>query len=285
MIGNKQQKVMLWILSVLGFLAALFLLSGKNSNSLSYNLSGTFIIAAIHNDGIVVGADSRSAFLDNAGNVMAFFERSPKIFRYENVVVAMAGKYAFAKSNTSFSGLFKKFQSRPQKSISLKNFYKRFLEFAKSELVTEDYTSLIDNEFFICGYFESHPIIYWYEKSRRDSIKTIGYKTNIKKNNGMEDVIQFLKNSTTFNTVVFVKNVIENVSVENNKNKVSPIGGPASVVSIAPYKIDWIYKQNSNDFSSPDDFVIALQNNQVKMWYRSQVDSIKFRASFKKHNQ
>ena len=52
---------------------------------------GTFIGAIIAEDGIVMGSDSRSTFVDSAGEPMGYVDRMPKIYVRDGAAIAVAG--------------------------------------------------------------------------------------------------------------------------------------------------------------------------------------------------
>ena len=57
-------------------------------------IKGTYIMATICQDGIIVGADSRSVFYNNSNQIIAYYEKAPKLFQYNNIIVGMAGIYS-----------------------------------------------------------------------------------------------------------------------------------------------------------------------------------------------
>jgi hypothetical protein len=52
---------------------------------------GTFIGAIIAEDGIVMGSDSRSTFVDSGGQPMGYVDRMPKIYVKDAAAIAVAG--------------------------------------------------------------------------------------------------------------------------------------------------------------------------------------------------
>jgi hypothetical protein len=52
---------------------------------------GTFIGAIVAEDGIVMGSDSRSTFVDSAGNPVGYVDRMPKIYVNQGAAIAVAG--------------------------------------------------------------------------------------------------------------------------------------------------------------------------------------------------
>jgi 20S proteasome alpha/beta subunit len=52
---------------------------------------GTFIGAIVAEDGIVMGSDSRSTFVDSAGSPVGYVDRMPKIYVNQGAAIAVAG--------------------------------------------------------------------------------------------------------------------------------------------------------------------------------------------------
>ena len=71
-------------------------------------MGGTYIIGCICKNGIVIGADSRTSWLDNSGNVVAYDDMTKKVFTFNNIVFTRAGSSSFADANLTFNGVFKK---------------------------------------------------------------------------------------------------------------------------------------------------------------------------------
>jgi len=74
------------ILVLSGFLATIPI-----SHSNKGQFGGTFIGAIVAEDGIVVGSDSRSTFVDSGGKPVGYVDRMPKIFVKGGAAIAVAG--------------------------------------------------------------------------------------------------------------------------------------------------------------------------------------------------
>jgi hypothetical protein len=237
---------------------------------------GTYIMAAICKNGIVVGSDSRSVFVDSKNNVVAYFENSPKIFQIDNVLVSMSGKYSF--DSTSFSQIFQDFKLI-NAEINVNTFYQLFIEFAKGKLSETHFKGLTANQFFICGYSTTNqPIINWYCGKDTVSIRN-GYMTNTIKENKVEKVKDFLTKADCGATADFVKKSINLISKERNKTQVSFIGGDESIAYIDNAGVKWVHNQNNNDFKNSRGLAKQYLDGKVKMWFRSPYDSTYFRSN------
>jgi len=68
-----------------------FLMASCSPRTDPGKFGGTFIGAIVAEDGIVVGSDSRSTFLDSAGKPVGYVDRIPKIYVDRGAAVAVAG--------------------------------------------------------------------------------------------------------------------------------------------------------------------------------------------------
>lgn len=236
-------------------------------------------MAAICNDGIIVGSDSRAVFFDNNGSVAAYYDESPKLFQYNDIVLAMSGQFSF--NNTSFFGLFEDFKKETIREVDIGNFYNELLKFAENKLSGDDFYILQTNTIFICGYNKSIPVIYWYDKHCIDSIIS-GYRINLKNGNNLSFVNQFLKYADINKAISFIKVYIEDLaSSEKDQNDINKIGGPTSIVWIQQKKTDWIYDFRTNKFKNSRELINAIRRKEVDLWYRSLNDSLMLMVGLK----
>src|SRR5215510_7543351 len=79
-------KRLIVILFVSGFLVML-----PPSPMSKGQFGGTFIGAIVAEDGIVMGSDSRSTFVDSGGKPVGYVDRMPKIYVKASAAIAVAG--------------------------------------------------------------------------------------------------------------------------------------------------------------------------------------------------
>src|SRR5262245_3871572 len=79
-------KRVILILFTVGFLVTI-----PASPSSRGQFGGTFIGAIVAEDGIVMGSDSRSTFVDSAGKPVGYVDRMPKIYMKGGAAIAVAG--------------------------------------------------------------------------------------------------------------------------------------------------------------------------------------------------
>ena len=177
--------------------------------------------------------------------------------------------------------MFNEFKNSINRKIEVNNFYPTFFKFAKSKIPLSEYNKLKNNQFFVCGYINNKPAIYYYYKNERDSILSIGYKTNYIKDDKLTIIKEFLKKNTIEKTLLFVQSALNNIIEERNKNSVSPVGGALSLVYIQNNNIYWVNGRGFEGYNCMNDFLEAFYKDEVNMWYRSAEDSVIMHNDYK----
>ena len=252
-----------------------------NSNSINTQKiqpGRTFILAAIFKDGIIVGSDTRYAFLDDQNKVLAYFDKAQKIYQHQNILVAVSGNYSF--DSLQISALFRNFSSSHTDKSGIGQFFSSFTKYAKTVLSIKEYTELLENQFLICGYLNKKPIIQYYDgKGKYSSFLHSGYITNHKEDNNTGWVNKYIKNADKDEAIQFIIKVIERVIENKNEDTVSAIGGKVSIAYIDSNDVNWVQKQEGYEYYNVDDFYNSILNGNTKMWYRSLKDSILLREA------
>ncbi len=245
--GNKLTSISMATGVILILLVCLTFLFGsckpsvKTNNHFRIEDRGSYIVAAICAEGIVVGADSRAAFHDGNNQISAYTEGALKIFENNSVFLAMAGGYTFDQYR--FPGLFKSFQSTSPGTVPVSKFHDIFFSFAKVKLTSAAYENLQRNQFLICGYENNVPTVLYYSDDLTSKITLPSYITNqegFPVNGKFKNALKTAGLTVAANTVeLMIKNMAENT----NQTSISHIGGPPSIVTITPFKNTWIKKQ------------------------------------------
>src|SRR6185312_9063870 len=168
-----------YLLSVL-FGLCFFVAFKSFSQKMNVYPHGTYIISAITKDGIIVGSDSRVSMFEGTeqhSRIYAHIDGVQKIFVYKKIFFQMDGQEDF--SYYTIFGLFDKFKKENKETVSVKNFYNKFLSFAKKALSENDLKAINDNHIIISGYDKTKPCIYIYENGKSDSAIGHGFKTNV----------------------------------------------------------------------------------------------------------
>lgn len=272
-------------ISIYPFISAYFILlftsckpPVKSKNQYSVDDGGSYLVAAICAEGIVVGADSRAAFHDGNKQISAYTEGALKIFEHNSVFIAMAGGYTFDQQR--FPGLFKSFRSTSPGTLPVSKFHEIFFSFARVKLSSASYENLKRNQFIICGYENNIPTVLYYSDDLTSKITSPGYITNQEGFPVNEKFKNTLKTADLTVAANAVENMIKRMAKSTNKTAVSHIGGPPSIVTITPLKNTWIKKQTKFAYDNIKDFAADYKKGKVKIIYRSKQDSISLRDGF-----
>lgn len=243
------------------------------------NLKGSFIISCICKDGIVVGADSRFAFLDYQNKIVAHFENSVKVFVIQNLVITMAGRHFF-ESGISFNGLLYNFKRANTENLSVTNFLKVFFSYAGRKLPSSELIQLRHNHFLISGYENSAATIFVHHARPKITLTKDGYVSNHDKENKSAIINNFLKKADLKTASIFVEELIKRKITQSNKNSVSSIGGSPSIISIDNHNtIKWVKRQNKYAFRNIKQFAAAYKGNKIKIWHRSDADALQLKKT------
>ncbi len=241
---------------------------------------GAFIIASLTPNGIVIASESRHAFFDGDGKVMAYYDHEPKVFQHHQILVAVAGNNSF--EHLRFSGLFKLFNQTHKTSIALARFYGVFKSFAAKQLNDGDFKNLFDNNvIIIAGFNGNEAIVKRYCGLRQEQLLLSGYFSS-QKNNYLHHV-PFLETAHVDQAVVFSEGLVKLRIKAENKDTISKIGGPVTVVALTPSGIHWIDRIEKNNFSTARAFADALLKENMKMWFRSPADEAELRSVCEKY--
>ena len=111
---------------------SLVLLScSMQKNGYVLNTHGTYILAGIAKDGIVIITDSRTSFVMSDGSIYAYYDNNNKIYQFQDFIVAMAGASCF--SDIYINGLLKLFAVAQKSNIPADSFFTKFFDFAKGK--------------------------------------------------------------------------------------------------------------------------------------------------------
>lgn len=237
-----------------------YLIAQSESN---INIRGTYIVGTICSDAIIIGADTRAAFLSTTNKLIGYYDEAQKIFKYNNIGIAMKGASSFEESNLTFYGLFKNFKALNPNIKNIPSLYSKLLLYSKTVLKTKEYSALENNFFIIAGYESDTPHVYVCWKGKERHITTEGYRTSDYKdiNNQLYDsfVIK-LKKAKLNDGIVFTEKLINDKIKIYNKDTVSIVGGNVSIVTIKRNIFSWVKnKFTINSKTVTEDFKLFIQ--------------------------
>ncbi|HXW93527.1 MAG TPA: hypothetical protein VEK33_23455 [Terriglobales bacterium] len=147
------------------------------------HVKGSFVIAAICKDGIIVASDSRGMLKDRHGRRIAYYDVNQKIFPIANKLIADTGYASLNDARISFlPALMSRFARSPGSRVDVDQLPASYFTYAGSVLGAAGVLSAKVQTLVFAGFKEGRPIlcIYEGESSRTTSCRSSGYLSSPK---------------------------------------------------------------------------------------------------------
>jgi len=141
-------------------------------------VKGSFVIAAICKDGIIVASDSRGMLKDRRGQRIAYYDVNQKIFPLENKLIADTGYASLNDTRVSFlSALMSHFAQSPLSAVEVDQLPGSYFAYASSLLGPLGANSAKLQTLMFAGYERGRSTICIYEgeSSRATKCRSSGY--------------------------------------------------------------------------------------------------------------
>lgn len=226
-------------------------------------IKGSFFIAAIANDGIMVSTESRGNFYDistKSQTPIAYFDGIQKAFVIGNSVMASTGSGVCG--DYFLCTIIEEFKKQIKKEIPTSQLIKSFLKYCENNLKPSSYLTISKNLLVAGGYENNKPIISFYNGIDNEyGIINEGYVES--------DISSFTtkysKNKDTQTLGNFATNAIYQYAKDHNK--VNTIGGNVSVVKITTQNITWIKNKPSCTWFDIQSFVREYKKGNAKVYF------------------
>jgi 20S proteasome alpha/beta subunit len=166
------------VISVFLLTGSLGTASARFGQSPPIRVKGSFVIAAICKDGIIVASDSRGTLKDSQGRRIAYYDINQKIFPMGNKLIADTGYASLNDPKVSFlSALMSHFANNPLSRVELGQLPNSYFKYASSALPAAGAESAKLQTLVFAGYRKSRPMlcIYEGESSRAIKCRSSGY--------------------------------------------------------------------------------------------------------------
>ncbi len=233
------------------------------------DLKGTYSIAAICKDGVVLAADSRGAFL-RADTSIAYFDSIQKVFTVRNCLLSIVGLIAFGDKFVSY--YVDEFEKTLKSDISPDSCITLFLVYLSQFPEIKNAVSRIN--ILSAGYKDEHPIICFIVtktglgKCAVDSgIAIQDRKINFGKGTKYDEEY-CISHSCKQVSKIIEKEIL---NYAKNENKTSSIGGKISIVCILKNKnINWIKnKPTKQRWKTKNEFISDYNSGKIKVTFFS----------------
>lgn len=251
---------------LLGFLVSLgspvTALSATAPRPAPMRIKGSFVIAAVCKDGIIVASDSRGTLKNGQGQRIAYYDVNQKIFPIGNSVIADTGYASLNDPKISFlSALMTDFASSPRSHSRPEHLPNSYFKYVDAALPADGADSAKVQTLMFAGYDRSKPIVCIYkgESSRKVACRSSGYFASPSiKIVGLKGV-----GSLSFDQAARVmRQAINSYAASISPG---PVGGPVVVRVITPSRSKWWGSHpHWPDWSSFDDLARDYQASRVR---------------------
>ena len=137
-----------------------------------FRVEGSFVIAAICKDGIIVASDSRGTLKDRQGRRIAYYDVNQKIFPLGDKLIADTGYASLNDAKVSFlSALMSRFSHSPLSRVDVDQLPNSYFKYASIVLAPEGAASARLQTLVFAGYENTRPTICMYDGESRRGIK------------------------------------------------------------------------------------------------------------------
>ncbi len=225
-------------------------------------IKGSFVIAAICKDGIIVASDSRGTLKNHQGRRIAYYDVNQKIFPIGKSVIADTGYASLNDPKISFlSALMSDFASNLRAHTGVEQLPTSYFRYVNATLPANGADSAKVQTLMFAGYEASRPVlcIYKGESSRKMMCRSSGYfaSPNIEIG-GLERV-----SSLSFGQAArIMRRAISDYAAAISPG---PVGGPVVVRVITPLRAEWFGAHPRwPNWSSFDDLAKDYQASRVR---------------------
>ncbi len=242
----------------------------SNSPSLkscSPGLRGSFVIAAICKDGIILASESRANIFDKTDEnqePLAYYDGIQKIFPVGSAAIAETGQGLIL--NAFFSAIVSEFTQALRVDLRVNQLLPAFVKYCEKKLPAAAFSEVKRQKLFSAGYIDSHPTICYFNQDQPDApfgcIQDSGFIQS--------DVTLLTKYAEELPTMPTERvtgiaiEAIETYGAEGDRWKT--IGGPIDVLLVAEEGYRWIEKNSpTKDWKYVQDFIAAYREGKVEI--------------------
>jgi hypothetical protein len=228
-------------------------------------VKGSFVIAAICKDGIIIASDSRGNIFDNTDKQqtpIAYFDTIQKIFPIGSNAIAETGQGLIL--NIFFSAIVKDFINHTS-DIPVDMLLPTFIEYCDRQLPSKAVIEIRKQKLFAIGYMNDSPAICYYNKDQPE-----GCFGCIQDHGFIESAPTILMDEKELTLLsckqaaARVKNAIQMYAKENERWKT--IGGPISILFVSKTGPIWIENQlPAQRWTYIQAFVSEYQKGKIKL--------------------
>jgi hypothetical protein len=177
MVPSDRRKLLRTILALV-LLCTAFSGATKSTEPAPIRVKGSFVIAVICKDGIIVASDSRGTLKDREGRRIAYYDLDQKIFPIGNNLIADTGYASLNDPKLSFlSALMSRFAKSPLSHVEVDQLPAAYFKYANRVLPPAGAESAKLQTLVFAGFKKNRPVVCMYrgESSRTTKCRSSGY--------------------------------------------------------------------------------------------------------------
>lgn len=216
--------------------------SRKPVKPVPIRVKGSFVIAAICKDGIIVASDSRGMLKDREGRRIAYYDINQKIFPIGNKLIADTGYASLDDPKLSFlSVLMSRFAKSPLSHVQIDQLPTSYFKYANAVLPAAGAGSAKVQTLIFAGYKKNRPLlcIYQGESNHTTKCHSSGYISSPR-----QQIVGLKKvRSLSFPEAAHIMQQ----AIDDYAAAVQPgsVGGPVVIRTITPSSSAWFEKPPS----------------------------------------
>ena len=213
--------------------------SARTDKPAPIRVKGSFVIAAICKDGIIVASDSRGTFKDTQGRRIAYYDTNQKIFPIGNNLIADTGYASLNDRKVSFlSEFMARFANSSYSRVEVNQLPASYFNYASQVLSERGGESAKVQTLVFAGFEHHKPLLCVYEGegSRATKCSNVGYLSSPKQQiAGLEKASKL-----SFQEAARVMQA----TIEDYAAAVQPgsVGGPVVIRTITRFESRWFDK-------------------------------------------
>jgi 20S proteasome alpha/beta subunit len=208
----------------------------SSAASAPIRIKGSFVIAAICKDGIIVASDSRGTLKDSQGRRVAYYDINQKIFPLGDKLIADTGYASLNDPKLSFlSALMSRFAESPLSHVNVDQLPDSYFKFVSLALPVAGAQSAKIQTLVFAGYQKDKPLLCIYDGESKGTTecRSSGFLSSPKQPIvGLKDV-----SSLSFKQAAEVMQR----TIDDYAAAIQPgsVGGPVVIRTITPSTSEW----------------------------------------------